>query len=199
MLGVLLALVGVAVLVATVRQVGWNEIRSGLSTVGLWFVVVVALGGVRFLVRALAWTCCALQVGATLSVGQAFAAGIAADAVGNLTPLGLLASEPTKVLLVRRAMPTGPALASVALDNAFYTGSVVVMLAAGAWMLVRQTALPPTLRLAAEIVLVGVLIGAIIALWAARRRPAVLSWAAQRAAPLLGRAARSPAVLQDNE
>ena len=198
-LGVLLALVGVAVLVATVRQVGWSEIRAGLSAIGLWFVAVVVLGGVRFLVRALAWTRCARQVGATLSVGQAFAAGIAADAVGNLTPLGLLASEPTKVLLVRRTMPTGPALASVALDNAFYTGSVVVMLAAGAWMLVRQTALQPSLRLAAEIVLVGVLIGAIIALWAARRRPAVLSWAAQRAAWLLGRAARSPAVLQDIE
>jgi hypothetical protein len=189
-LGVLLALVGMAVLVATVRQVGWSEIRSGLSAVGLWFVAVVVLGGMRFLVRAIAWTRCARQVGATLSAGQAFAAGIAADAVGNLTPLGLLASEPTKVLLVRGAMPTGPALASVALENAFYTGSVVVMLAAGAWMLVRQTALPPTLRIAAEVVLVSVLVGAVIALWAARRRPAVLSWAAPGPAPQHGRAPR---------
>jgi hypothetical protein len=198
-LGVLLALVGVVVLVATVRQVGWADIRAGLSAVGLWFVAVVGLGGVRFLVRALAWTRCARQTGATLSVGQAFAAGIAADAVGNLTPLGLLASEPTKVLLVRGSMPTGPALASVALDNAFYTGSVVVMLAAGAWMLVRQAALPPALTIAAEVVLVGVLLGAIIAVWAARRRPAVLSWAAQHAARMLGRATRSPATLQDIE
>ena len=40
----------------------------------------------------------------------------------------------------RRA--TGPALTSVALDNAFYTGSVVlVMIAAGAWVLVRRAAL----------------------------------------------------------
>ena len=198
-LGVLLALIGVAVLVATVRQVGWAEIRDGLSAVGVWFVAVVALGGVRFLARAVAWTRCARQSGATLAVGQAFAAGIAADAVGNLTPLGLLASEPTKVLLVRRSMPTGPALASVALDNAFYTGSVIVMLATGAWLLVRQAALPRTLTIAAEGVLVGVAVGAAVAVWAARRRPAVLSWAAQRAASLLGREARPPAVLHDIE
>ena len=70
---------------------------------------------------------------------RAFGAVLAADAVGNLTPLGLLASEPTKVLLLRGVVPTGPALTSVALDNAFYTGSVVLMLAAGAWMLTVVT------------------------------------------------------------
>lgn len=200
LVGVLIALAGLAVLIATVRQVGWPEIRAGLGAVGLWFVPVVALGGVRFLARALAWTRCARQVGGgRLGVRQAFAAGIAADAVGNLTPLGLLASEPTKVLLVRGSLPTGPALTSVALDNAFYTASVVVMLAAGAWMLVRQAALPASLRLAAEVVLAAVVAGILIAAWAARRRPAVLSWAAQFAARLSGRAARPPAVLQEIE
>jgi len=195
-----MALAGLAVLVATIRQVGWLEIRAALSAVGLWFVPVVALGGLRFLTRALAWTRCAGQVGGGgLTVGQAFGAGIAADAVGNLTPLGLLASEPTKVLLVRGTVPTGPALTSVALDNAFYTGSVVVMIAAGAWMLVRQTALPPSLRLGAEVVLGAVVVGALVAGWVVRRRPALLSWAAQLAARLAGREARTPAVLQEIE
>jgi hypothetical protein len=198
--GVVMALAGLAVLVATIRQVGWLEIRAAMSAVGLWFVAVVALGGVRFLARAFAWARCAGQVGGGgLTVGQAFGAGIAADAVGNLTPLGLLASEPTKVLLVRGTVPTGPALTSVALDNAFYTGSVVVMIAAGAWMLVRQTALPPSLRLGAELVLGAVVVGALVAAWVARQRPALLSWAAQLAARLTGREARTPQVLQEIE
>ncbi len=195
-----MALAGLAVLVATIRQVGWTGIRAALSAVGLWFIPVVALGGLRFLTRALAWTRCAARVGGGgLTVAQAFGAGIAADAVGNLTPLGLLASEPTKVLLVRGTVPTGPALTSVALDNAFYTGSVVVMIAVGAWMLVRQTALPPSLRLGAELVLAAIVAGALLAAWAVRRRPAVLSWAAQLAARLTGREARTPAVLQEIE
>ena len=195
-----MALLGVIVLVATIRQVGWAEIRSGLRGVGLWFIPVVLLGGLRFFARARAWAICAAQVGAgSLPTSRAFAAGLAADAVGNLTPLGLLASEPTKVLLLRATVATGPALTSVALDNAFYTGSVVLMLAAGAWMLVRQTALPAPLRLAAEGVLVAVVAGALAAAWAVRRRPAVLSWAAQLAARVSGRAARSPEVLREVE
>lgn len=195
-----MALAGVAVLIATVRQVGWAGIREGLGSVGAWFLPVVLLGGVRFLARARAWTVCAAQVGAgALTTRRAFAAGIAADAVGNLTPLGLLASEPAKVLLLRPAVPTGPALTSVALDNAFYTGSVVAMLAAGAWLLVRQAGLPGHVRLAAEAVLAAVIGAALVAMWAARRRPAVLSWAAQLAARLSGRAARTPEVLRDIE
>ena len=195
-----MAVLGVVVLVATIRQVGWADIRSALRGVGLWFLPVVLLGGLRFLARARAWAICAAQVGAgPLPTSRALAAGLAADAVGNLTPLGLLASEPTKVLLLRPTVATGPALTSVALDNAFYTGSVVLMLAAGAWLLVRQTLLPAPLRLAAEGVLVTVVTGALVAAWAVRRRPAVLSWAAQLAARVSGRAARSPEVLREIE
>ena len=87
----------------------------------------------------------------------------------------------------------------MALDNAFYTGSVVLMLAAGAWMLVRQAGLPPPLHLAAEGVLAAVVAGTLVAAWAVRRRPAVLSWAAQAAARISGRAARTPEVLRDIE
>jgi len=195
-----MALGGVAVLVVTVRQVGWADIRAGVAAVGGWFVPVVLLGALRFFVRARAWVACAARVGAgALQSGRAFAAVLAADAVGNLTPLGLLASEPAKVLLLRPAVATAPALTSVALDNAFYTGSVVLMLAAGAWMLVRQAALPASLRLAAEGVLAAIVVGAVVVAWAIRRRPAVLSWIAQVAARVSGRAARSPEVLREIE
>lgn len=200
LVGLVTALAGVVVLVITVRQVGWPDIRAGLAAVGAWFAVVVLLGAGRFAARARSWVLCARRVGAeALSTTRAFAAVLAADAVGNLTPLGLLASEPTKVLLLRPAVATAPALTSVALDNAFYTGSVILMLAAGAWMLVRQAALPDALRLAAEGVLAAVVVGGVVAAWAIRRRPAVLSWIAQAAARLSGRAARTPDVLRDLE
>jgi len=195
-----MALAGLVVLVVTIRQVGWPDIRRGLTAIGVWFAPVVLLGAVRFAARARAWTLCAARVGAdALTTARAFAATLAADAVGNLTPLGLLASEPAKVLMLRPTVTTGPALTSVALDNAFYTGSVVIMLAAGAWMLVRQTALPAALRVAAEGVLAAIVVGAIVVAWAVRRRPAVLSWIAQAAARVSGRAARTPDVLHDIE
>lgn len=186
------AVIGLGLLVVTIRQVGWADIREGLRAVGGGFVVVLALGGLRFLARAVSWRTCAAQVGAPgLPLGGAFGAVIASDAVGNLTPLGLLASEPAKVLLVRRHVPTDAGVTSVALDNVFYTLSVVVMLAVGAWLLVRQVALPPGLHTAAEAVLAGVAAGGVALGWLALRRPALVSWATMAATRITGRQART--------
>ncbi|HUU36442.1 MAG TPA: lysylphosphatidylglycerol synthase domain-containing protein, partial [Vicinamibacterales bacterium] len=127
LIGIVSALIGFVLLVLTVRQVGWSEIQRGVGAVGGWFALVVLLGGLRFLARARSWMLCATQIGAPgLTTGDAFGAVLAGDAVGNLTPLGLLASEPTKVLLVRRTLATSSALTSVALDNGFHTVAVLV-------------------------------------------------------------------------
>jgi len=200
LVGLVAALIGVALLFATIRQVGWREIQQGVGAVGAWFLVAVLLGGLRFFARARSWILCADQIGAPgLTPGQAFGAVLAGDAVGNLTPLGLLASEPTKVLLVRRTLPTSSALTSVALDNGFYTVSVLVMIAAGAWALVRQVALDAAIRLVAEGVLAAVVMAVVGGAWVALRRPAMLSRLAQLAARVMGRKARSADVLRDIE
>lgn len=198
--GLVAAVIGAALLVVTVRQVGWTEIQRGVGAVGAWFAVVVLLGGLRFVARARSWMLCAERIGAPgLTTGPAFGAVLAGDAVGNLTPLGLLASEPTKVLLVRPTLATAPALTSVALDNGFHTVAVLVMIATGAWLLVRRVALDPTLRLAAEAVLAAVVVATLVGLWLARRQPAILSRLAQWAARFSGRAARTPEALHDIE
>lgn len=200
LVGMLAALVGAALLVLTVRQVGWTEIQRGVGAVGGWFALVVLLGGLRFVARARSWMLCATQIGAPgLAAGDAFGAVLAGDAVGNLTPLGLLASEPTKVLLVRRTLATSPALTSVALDNGFHTVAVLVMIAAGAWALVRQAAIDPTIRLIAEAVLGAVLVAGALGVGLALTRPAILSRLAQLTARVTGRAARTPDVLRDIE
>jgi len=200
LLGALSAVVGAGLLVVTIRQVGWFEIQRGVGAVGGWFAVVVLLGGARFFARARSWMLCARQIGAPgLTSRAAFGAVLAGDAVGNLTPLGVLASEPTKVLLVRRTLATGPALTSVALDNGFYTLSVLVMIAAGAWALVRQVSLDAAIRLVAEGVLASVFVAAVVGVWLATQRPAILSRLAQLTARIAGREARSPEVLRDVE
>ena len=53
--------------------------------------------------------------------------------MGNLTPLGLLASEPAKILMVRSRISTVTSIASVTIENAFYTVSVLVVLLTGTW------------------------------------------------------------------
>ena len=69
--------------------------------------------------------------GAGLSFGQALSAFLAGDAVGSVTPLGLLASEPTKVLLTRHHLATSESVASLAIENLIYTASVAAMVVIG--------------------------------------------------------------------
>lgn len=116
---------------------------------------------------------------------EAFGAVIAGDAAGNLTPLGVFASEPTKIMLTRGQLSTVTSIAAVAIENAFYTVSVLVVLLAGTWIVLQRADVPAGLEQISEVILVGLVIAAIIGLWAARTRPAVLS----RLAPLVARLA----------
>ena len=86
------------------------------------------------LVRALAWTLCT-SGDARIPYGDALRAFMAGDAIGNVTPLGLLASEPIKAAMVRHRVSLMDALASIAIENLFYTASVVLMIAVGLGLL----------------------------------------------------------------
>ena len=88
-----------------VRRAGVAEILDGIRQVGWGLVPILGLAGARFLIRACAWRLCMPEHG-RLSIGQAFSAFVAGDAIGNLTPLGMVASEPMKVFLTRHRLAT---------------------------------------------------------------------------------------------
>lgn len=201
LLNIVVALVGAALLVFTVRQVGWMEVVSGVTSVGWWFMLVVVLGASRMACRSRAWMACANEPGTgnrepgagMLSFGAALSANLAADALGNLTPLGLLASEPTKVMMTRARISTVTSVASVTIENAFYTASVAMVLLAGTWFFFQRADVPPALEQLAEVIVVAILVAIVIGSWMARSQPAVLS----RFAPLIMRLAGRAAVPAD--
>jgi Lysylphosphatidylglycerol synthase TM region len=184
-----LAVIGGALLYVTVRRVGWSDVQASIHAIGWWFVLVMVLGGLRFAARSMAWVVCAQLT--TLRFRDAFSAMLAGDALGSITPLGLLASEPAKVLIVKSRLPTVSAVASVAAENAFYVASVLAMIAAGALVFLGVAGVPPQLGLAAQGILAGVLITALAGVWVARRRPSVLTQLARVVAPIIRRQATS--------
>ncbi|MSO50860.1 MAG: hypothetical protein CK533_07285 [Acidobacterium sp.] len=188
LLNILVAIIGIAVLIFTVRRVGWSEVVSGVASVGWWFILVVVLGASRMACRARAWIICADD--ANLRFRDAFGAMLAADALGNLTPLGLLASEPTKIMLTRSRISTVTSVASVTTENAFYTASVAVVLLAGTWFFFQRADVPPALEQLAEVIVMAIVIAVVIGVWLARSQPALLS----RFAPLITRLAGRAAV-----
>jgi hypothetical protein len=173
-ISVLTTLLGIVLLVVLVRRVGVDAILAGARQVGWGFLLIVAIAGARLLVRAAAWRLCLdPSDAARVPLRHAFAAGLAAEAIGSLTPLGLIASEPTKAAWVRDAIPFGRAMAAVAIENVLYSISVAIVIAAGTVALLLAFNLPEGVRAASELslaLIVGVLIALVTALWIAARR-----------------------------
>ena len=179
------AIAGGALLYMTVRRVGWTDVQSSIKAIGWWYAVVIVLGGLRFAARSKAWSLCAEPE--RLRVRDAFAATLVGDALGNLTPLGLLASEPAKVLMVKGRISTVTAVAAVAAENTFYSVSVLAMIAMGAIGFFAATSVPATLRVAVQAALGGVLALGLVGVWTVRQRPAVLTRLARVVAGVSGR------------
>lgn len=197
LLNIVVALVGLGLLVFTIQRVGWSEVVSGITSVGWWFAVVVLLGAIRMACRACAWMVCAGDP--QLRFRDTFGAMIAADALGNLTPLGLLASEPTKILMTRSRVSTVTSVASVTIENAFYTASVFVVLLGGTWFFFQRADVPPALEQIAEVIVLAIIVAGAVGLWAARTQPAVLSRFAPFITKLAGRTAVPADALREVE
>ncbi len=172
--GALTAIAGTALFIWLVLKVGPGEIWTGFQKIGWGLAVIVALGGLRFATRAAAWKLC-VEPPHTLGFTTAFTAVVCGDAVGNVTPLGPLASEPTKIACVRGHIPIGAALTALAIENVIYTLSVGAMIAAGAAALLVSVDLPPQLREVSEIAIAAIALMFLVVAWVLWRRPAVVT------------------------
>jgi hypothetical protein len=168
------AVLGVMLFAYTLYTAGPAQILDGIRRIGLGFAVVLLLSGFRMAVRAKAWSLC-VDEDERFSFREAFVAFVTADAIGNVTLLGPVASESAKAILVRRFLPISSAISSVVLENIFYSISVAVMVAVGtiAFLLgFRPTAAPLTVSIAVSVVAI---VAVILVWWVLSTQPRVLS------------------------
>lgn len=187
--GTLLAIAGLALLVWQVRLVGLDHIADGFKAVG-WrgFLAILGLSLFRFAARSMAWI---TLIGRPVPLSSATAATISGDALGNLSFLSLLVSEPAKAFYVTRHAPAAEAFAALTAENFFYSVSVASVILGGTITLLATFVVPDSLRVALWIslaVMGGVLAAAV---WLARSRPALAavarSWSTALARRLLSR------------
>jgi hypothetical protein len=172
--GALTALVGIAALAWQLQDVDPGEIWKGIYRVRWGFPAILALAGLRFALRAFAWTRC-VEPPARLAFRDAFAAVLAGDAVGNLTPLGPIVSEPAKAAFVRGRVDLAAAIAALAVENLYYTLTVAAMIAAGTIALLFSVDVGDEVRYASEIALAIILVLFAAVAWILWRRPALVS------------------------
>jgi hypothetical protein len=169
------ALLGALLFAYTLASAGPSRIFDGIRSVGVGFAVVLLLSGFRMAVRAKAWSLCVEQQNDRFTFGEAFTAFVSADAIGNVTLLGPVASESAKAILIRKLVPVSQAISSVVLENLFYSISVAVMVAVGtiAFLLgYRPTSGPLTISLAVSVVAI---LGVVVVWWTLSTQPRVLS------------------------
>jgi Lysylphosphatidylglycerol synthase TM region len=179
--GAAFALLGLALFAYFVWRAGPGEIWSNVSRIGWGFAGILALGGLRFVVRALAWTLC-FEPPHRLRYRDAFTAYLIGDSAGNVVPLGLVVSEPTKAALVRERVPLGATVSALAVENIFYMVSVALFISCGAAALLAAFPLPKALRLSSYGIIAGALVLFVLAFYALRRQWRFLSAALDRLA-----------------
>jgi len=170
------AIAGLALLVWQVLETGADNIARGIAAVGfVGSIGVLVLSLLRFVARSTAWTA---LIPVDSPPGRALAAIIAGEAVGVLTPLSLLVSEPAKAAYLGSAIPSvgiAGALAALVAETFFFSVSVAIYVMLGTAMLLYSYPVDATIRIAGLSLLggmTGVLIGAAFLAW---RKPTVAS------------------------
>jgi hypothetical protein len=170
----LLAAAGLALLVWQVRLVGLDHIADGFRAVG-WqgFLGILLLSLFRFTARSLAWITLMTR---PVPLRSATAATISGDALGNLSFLSLLVSEPAKAFYVTRHAPAAEAFAALTAENFFYSVSVAAVILGGTITLLATFVLPDAFRFVVWLSLAAM--GAVLAMavWLAHKRPALTVW-----------------------
>lgn len=164
-LGVIFAAVGILLFAFFVWKAGTKEIADGIRRLGFGFLLVLAVSGVRYIVRTFGWMLC-FEGPERLRFRDAFRAYVVGDAIGNLTPLGIVASEPTKAALVKDRVPLIVAVSALAVQNLFYSLSVALFILSGIAVLLLSFTLTSGIRLMSlvslGVVVVITLVGFII-------------------------------------
>lgn len=156
--GIIFALLGLLLFAYTVRKAGVSEIMGGLRRLGAGFLLILLLSAIRQCARTFAWIKC-LESPYRLRFWDAFAARVMGDALGNIVPLASLAvSEPAKAAFVRDRLPLMIGLSSIAIENIFYSLSVVLFIFSGTTALLLSFTLPRPLRYAA----IGTLVASVV-------------------------------------
>ena len=145
--GIIFAVGGTLLFAYYVWKAGPQSILANITQLGAGFVVVLAISAVRPLVRSLAWTRC-FEGGVRLRLRDALRAYVAGDALGSLTPFGMIVSEPAKAAFVRERVPIVAAISALAVENLFYMLSVALFVFAGTAALLLSFPLNAKLRIA---------------------------------------------------
>jgi hypothetical protein len=168
--GIILTAAGLILFIYFVNRAGVGQIYDGVRRLGAGFLLIIAISGLRHVVRSAAWCLC-MEPPARLKFLDALRARLMGDAIGNVLPIGSFAlAEPSKPILIRDRLPLMAGFSSFVIENIFYGVSVVVFVLAGMIALLLSFHLPKGLRIASLVTIAVILLLIVISLVLVRRQ-----------------------------
>lgn len=135
-------LIGVALLIFVIRRVGVQSVFDALRRIGFGFLAVLALGGLRHALRALAMREAVPPAHRQFHFFQVLSARLGGEAISFLTFTGPLLGEATKVALLRKRVPLVYGVSALVVDNLLYNLSVALFILSGACVMLVAYPLP---------------------------------------------------------
>ena len=168
-------LLGALLLVYIIRKVGVQVIFAALARVGFGFFFVVAINGLRHVLRTIAMSISVPPEHRRFTFFQAFAARLGGESMSFLTFAGPLLGEATKVAMLRKRVPLVHGVPALVVDNLLYNLSVVLVIFGGACLMLFAYPVPPVAREVLIIIASVAFLGLIAAAMATRRRVTLLT------------------------
>jgi hypothetical protein len=152
LLAVISALIGLALFIYVIKQTGLSDIASNLRSVGVGFLLILAVSSTRYLSRAMAWLRCMNPEERRVGFWALWRARLAGEAVGDLT-FGPVVAEPMRLIALGERLSLSSGISSLAVENIAYAVSSCLMVMAGAVALLAGFGLNESMRTAALIAL----------------------------------------------
>src|SRR6266576_3064566 len=166
---------GAVLLVYVIRKVGVQPIFSALGRVGFGFFFVVAINGLRHVLRTIAMSISVPPEHRRFTFFQAFAARLGGESMSFLTFAGPLLGEATKVAMLRKRVPLVHGVPALVVDNLLYNLSVVLVIFGGAVLMLFAYPVPPVAREVLIIIAATAFLGLVATALATRRRVTLIT------------------------
>lgn len=147
-----------------IAQTGPAVIASRVYEVGLGFLVLIAISGIRHLLRTWAWYFAIEPQARRVRFRDLFGMRIAGEAITDLTVLGPLLGETVKGVALSRQITSEHSASSVVIENLAYSFAVGLFVVSGLILFIAEFPIHSSIRAGALITLGSLLLaGSLIA------------------------------------
>ncbi|TAM78588.1 MAG: hypothetical protein EPN47_21240 [Acidobacteria bacterium] len=172
---VAMLLICIGLFTILVAETGPAVIASRVYDVGLDFLLLIMISGIRHLLRTSAWYCAIEPQARQVGFGDLFGIRIAGEAITDLTFLGPLLGETVKGVTLSKHVTAEHSASSVVVENLAYSFATGLIVASGLVLFITEFPLRSSIRTGILMTLCSLLVAGSLIGFVIKKRYRLLS------------------------